>query len=102
MAAAREAGPQGIFELRLKKFHPASASDECATLSENGGAADCRTKFRVCLKHFMAQVDNTSTSVCTFGEEVLTSEGRFDQSLLRLPPVKFDIAFKWPVSNISL
>ena len=100
VSVAREAGPQGVFELRLKKFHRPSvaAGDDrdCvadATAANSGG---CETKFRVCLKHYMAQVDGSS--LCTFGEEVLTTPGRYNDSM-HLPPVHFAIDFKWPVSE---
>jgi hypothetical protein len=106
-AVAREAGPQGIFELRLKKFHrPAGGDDkDCAasgetTANNNGGGGECQIKFRVCLKHYMAQVDGSSS--CTFGEEVLTTPARYSNdsaaAVTHLPPVHFAIDFKWPVS----
>jgi N terminus of Notch ligand len=106
-AVAREAGPQGIFELRLKKFHrPAAAGDdkECAgETANNAGGSECQLKFRVCLKHYMAQVDGSN--LCTFGEEVLTTPARYNNdsaaaiAVTHLPPVHFAIDFKWPVSQ---
>jgi hypothetical protein len=110
VARAREAGPQGVFELRLKKFHhlPTAAEDkecsgdssmEAAAAGGESSARRCETKFRVCLKHYMAQVDGSS--LCTFGEEVLTATGRSNNGTIHLPPVHFPIDFKWPVRVFS-
>ena len=97
---AREAGPQGVFQLRLKQFHNKYATDSvgncCSGDRRNGGRCSgrCNTKFRVCLKHYMAQVDYAS--MCTFGEEVTSVVASAD--LADLSTVQFDIDFKWPVS----
>ena len=100
---AREAGPQGIFELRLKKFHnnaQKDASGRCCTGLTSPGpcAGTCDTKFRVCLKHYMAQVDFMSS--CTFGEQITGVVGSNNLNV-DLAPIQFDIDFKWPVSFFS-
>ena len=102
LVGGREAGPQSVFELRLKRFHHSAEAKDCAAVVETPTTAGensavlrrCETKFRVCLKHFMAHVDGSN--MCTFGEEVLTTVGRQNDSI-HLPPVRFDIGFKWPV-----
>ena len=57
----------------------------------------CETKYRVCLKHYMAQVDYSSA--CTFGEEI-TPIVRSHDLLAHLQTISFDIDFKWPVSEL--
>ena len=99
-AGAREAGPQGIFELRLKKFHNNAQKDAtgrcCSGLTPPGPCTGvCDTKFRVCLKHYMAQVDFMSS--CTFGEQITGVVGSNNLNV-DLAPIQFDIDFKWPVS----
>jgi hypothetical protein len=94
-----------VFELRLKRFHHRAEDKDCAAadLPANGDGSSaagrrCETKFRVCLKHFMAQVDGSN--MCTFGVEVIPMEGRQNDSI-QLPPVRFNIGFKWPVRILS-
>ena len=101
---ARESGPQGVFELRLKKFTNYHASDIngncCEGLKSNGYCAGrCLTKFRVCLKHFQNQIDYNQA--CTFGEEITPVLGSNNITINRAP-IKFDINFKWPVSNMKI
>ena len=96
-------GPQGVFEIRLKKFHNSRAHDIngncCEGLKRNGECSGfCKTKFRVCLKHYQNQIDLHQG--CTFGEEITPVLGTNNISnLSSRPPIKFDINFKWPVSN---
>ncbi len=106
LVGGREAGPQSVFELRLKRFHHRAEDKDCAAAdvpATNGDGSSatgrrCETKFRVCLKHFMAQVDGSN--MCTFGVEVIPMEGRQNDSI-QLPPVRFNIGFKWPVRILS-
>jgi len=98
ISSARESGPQGVFELRLKKFNNFHASDIngncCEGLKSNGYCAGrCNTKFRICLKHFQNQVDYNQD--CTFGEEITPVLGSNNITINRAP-IKFDINFKWP------
>ena len=96
-------GPQGVFEIRLKKFHNSRAMTEngecCEGVRQSNGqcSGHCNTKFRVCLKHYQNQIDLNQG--CTFGEEITTVLGSNNLSMSRRPPIKFDINFKWPVSN---
>ena len=103
-SSARESGPQGVFELRLKKFNNFHASDIngncCEGLKSNGYCAGrCNTKFRICLKHFQNQVDYNQD--CTFGEEITPDLGSNNFTINRAP-IKFNINFKWPVSIIKI
>ena len=105
ITAAREAGPQGIFELRLKQFRNFHASDingNCCQPQNRFGSSctgRCETKFRVCLKHYQTVVDLNQG--CTFGEEITPVLGSNNLTINR-PPIKFDINFKWPVGFIPL
>ena len=97
---ARESGPQGIFELRLKEFRNFYASDIegncCQPQDRFGGSCigRCNTKFRICLKHYQKEV--ALGQGCTFGEEITPVLGSNNLTIHR-PPIKFDINFKWPV-----
>ena len=94
-------GPQGIFEIRLKKFHNSRGEDvngKCCQDQAGSGhcRGECNTKFRVCLKHYQNQIDLQQG--CTFGEEITAVLGSNNLEISR-PPIRFDINFKWPVSN---
>jgi len=99
IALARESGPQGVFELRLKEFRNFHASDingNCCQQQksfEGSCTGRCNTKFRVCLKHY--QKDVALGQGCTFGEEITPVLGSNNLTINR-PPIKFDINFKWP------
>lgn len=100
LVAGRESGPQGVFELRLNRFHNYRASDIqgncCQGLKTEGRCGGrCHTLFRVCLKHYQATVDYDQG--CTFGEEITPVLGTNNLTITR-QPIKFDINFKWPVS----
>jgi len=96
---ARESGPQGIFELRLKEFRNFYASDidgNCCQPQDRFGSScvgRCDTKFRICLKHYQKEV--ALGQGCTFGEEITPVLGSNNLTIHR-PPIKFDINFKWP------
>ena len=99
----REAGPQGVFELRLKKFSNLMQTDSnglCCDGSSSQGSRMCSglcaTKFRVCLKHYMAHVD--MAGMCTFGEQITPVVRNSDNLETNLQTIQFDINFKWPVS----
>ena len=99
IACASDTGPQGVFEIRLKKFHNSEAKDInrncCEGLKTHGQCGGmCRTKFRVCLKHYQNQIDLHQG--CTFGEEITPVLGANNLTISR-SPIKFDINFKWPV-----
>uniref|UniRef100_U5EUD2 Delta-like protein n=1 Tax=Corethrella appendiculata TaxID=1370023 RepID=U5EUD2_9DIPT len=95
----------GLFELRLKYFHNDKGIDNvgtcCSGRSDSSGKCigTCRTRFRICLKHYQAKIDTTSP--CTFGDVItpvlggnsinLTSNLDHQSSQIRFP---FD--FTWP------
>nr|CAD7569326.1 unnamed protein product [Timema californicum] len=100
-------GCSGVFELRLKSFVNDYGKDSVGQCCSGEPPAPgsglcsgpCRTRFRVCLKHYQAQIDTTSP--CTFGDVMTPVLGEnsvhltgdsFD-NLIRFP---FD--FTWPVS----
>ena len=103
LTQASDSGPQGVFEIRLKKFHNSRAQDInrncCEGLKSNGQCGGmCRTKFRVCLKHYQNQIDLHQG--CTFGEEITPVLGANNLTISR-SPIKFDINFKWPVRQLQ-
>nr|CAD7428651.1 unnamed protein product [Timema monikensis] len=110
LAALQQGGCSGVFELRLKSFVNDYGKDSVGQCCSGEPPAPgsglcsgpCRTRFRVCLKHYQAQIDTTSP--CTFGDVMTPVLGEnsvhltgdsFD-NLIRFP---FD--FTWPVSPIT-
>lgn len=99
----------GVFELRLKSFINDYGKDAvglcCSGETTETCTAPCRTRFRVCLKHYQQRVDTTSP--CTFGDVITPVLG--DNSLqMDAPPasnvegfnnpIRFPFDFTWPVS----
>lgn len=58
----------------------------------------CVTKFRVCLKHYQARIDLSSSSVCTFGESFTPV---LSNNIANFDVISFPLDFKWPVSFFS-
>ncbi|GLG99206.1 Uncharacterized protein GBIM_05717 [Gryllus bimaculatus] len=110
-AIVQQVACSGVFELRLKSFvnnlgkdnvgqccsgeRPASAGGACAV--------PCRTRFRVCLKHYQAKIDTKSP--CTFGDVITPVLGGNNISLEDTAPVaedgftnpmRFHFEFTWP------
>nr|BAK53861.1 delta [Gryllus bimaculatus] len=111
-AIVQQGPAPGVFELRLKSFRnnlgqrttlgkccsgerPASAGGACAV--------PCRTRFRVCLKHYQAKIDPSSP--CTFGDVITPVLGGNNISLEDTAPVaedgftnpmRFHFEFTWP------
>lgn len=98
----------GVFELRLKSFINENGKDhlgQCCGGERNGRCtAPCRTRFRVCLKHFQNTID--TTSACTFGDVMTPVLGEnnihLGDSATNVPgfsnPIRFPFDFSWPVS----
>ncbi|KAI5726630.1 hypothetical protein M8J76_005731 [Diaphorina citri] len=94
----------GVFELRLKSFSNDYGKDnlgQCCSGERNTTCrAPCRTSFRVCLKHYQAQIDTTSG--CTFGDIVTPVLGannvNLDDIVLKgfSNPIRFPFDFTWP------
>ncbi|KAK7605289.1 hypothetical protein V9T40_007147 [Parthenolecanium corni] len=92
----------GLFELRLKSYANERGRDEqglCCTGERNGQCTgSCRTRFRVCLKHFQNVIDMKSP--CTFGvvstsvlggNNVTVADGSEWQT------IKFKFDFAWTI-----
>lgn len=103
----------GVFELKLQEFlnkKGASGNTNCCP----GGAAhpqghhqqcECKTFFRVCLKHYQANV--SPEPPCTYGGAVTPVLG---SNSFQVPetnadsftnPIRFPFGFTWPVSQNS-
>ena len=94
---------QGVFELRLKSFENAfgrdsdgnccdGTSDGAVVLRGHACPGQCRTRFRVCLKHYQVVVDPEEE--CTFGEALTPVVGN---NVANFDVVEFPLDFKWPV-----
>lgn len=68
----------------------------------------CKTRFRVCLKHYQATIDTTSP--CTYGDVMTPILGENSVNLTdakRLEnkdftnPIQFSFQFSWPVSTLK-
>lgn len=96
----------GVFELRLKSYDNAQGKGDtgrCCVGSSNTTSdcrLPCRTRFRICLKHYQAKID---TSQCTFGDVMTPILGGNHIDLLDnrhegfVNPIKFPFDFTWPV-----
>lgn len=104
----------GLFELRLKYFRNDNGRDNtgacCSGRSDSVTGkciGTCKTRFRVCLKHYQAKIDTTSQ--CTFGDVMtpvlgentinMTSQS---QQIGFVNPIQFPFDFAWPVSYTLL
>ncbi|KAE8739935.1 hypothetical protein FOCC_FOCC014574, partial [Frankliniella occidentalis] len=112
LATLQLVSASGVFELRLKSFindYGKDAVGQCCS-GETGAetcTAPCRTRFRVCLKHYQARVDTTSP--CTFGDIVTPVLGDNSLQMDALQPtdgfsnpIRFPFDFTWPVSKTPL
>ena len=108
----------GLFELRLKSFRNdkgVNSLDRCCTDRQTLSGScqgSCKTRFRVCLKQYQAEIDTTSS--CTFGAaatqilgdntlnltQLSMSTGTKNQPQKRssINPIRFPFEFTWPVS----
>ncbi|XP_052132341.1 neurogenic locus protein delta [Frankliniella occidentalis] len=106
LATLQLVSASGVFELRLKSFindYGKDAVGQCCS-GETGAetcTAPCRTRFRVCLKHYQARVDTTSP--CTFGDIVTPVLGDNSLQMDALQPtegfsnpIRFPFDFTWP------
>lgn len=104
----------GLFELRLKYFKNDYGKDKdgqcCSGKTDpvsNQCIGTCKTRFRVCLKHYQANIDMSSP--CTFGDVMTPVVGENSMNLTALNenlnfvnPIRFPFDFTWPVSIIYL
>lgn len=101
----------GSFELRIKSFTNSLgrlSSGQCCDGSSSDAPclAPCRTKFRVCLKIYQANIDTTSP--CTFGDITTPVLGGNSLDVPNLNvegfsnPIVFPFDFTWPVSTFNV
>lgn len=101
----------GSFELRIKSFTNSLGrlnSGQCCDGSSKSDVtclSPCRTKFRVCLKIYQANIDTTSP--CTFGDITTPVLGGNSLDVPKLNvdgfsnPIVFPFDFTWPVSDFN-
>ena len=99
-APASADGGQGVFELRLTEFKNLVQLDSqgncCRGLKTPEGrcTGTCDIKFRVCLKHYQAHIDYSSSNLCTFGEYYTPV---MSNNIANYDTIAFPLDFKWPV-----
>lgn len=106
----------GLFELRLKSFrndNGVNSLGRCCSeklLSNGSCQGSCKTRFRICLKQYQAEIDTTSS--CTFGSaatqilgdntfnltQFTTATRNQPQKGPSINPIRFPFEFTWPVS----
>ncbi|XP_030374213.1 neurogenic locus protein delta [Scaptodrosophila lebanonensis] len=100
----------GNFELRLKYFsneHGRDNEGHCCSGQTDAATGKCigtcKTRFRVCLKHYQAKIDTTSQ--CTYGDVVTPILGENSVNLTDTQsfqnkgftnPIQFAFNFAWP------
>lgn len=105
----------GLFELRLKYFKNDYGKNTdglcCSGQSDSitqQCIGTCKTRFRVCLKHYQANIDTSSP--CTFGDVSTSVVGENSMNLTALGlqqhpgfvnPIRFPFHFTWPVSHCT-
>lgn len=110
----------GLFELRLKSFRNDDGVNSlgrcCSEKQQTSGSCQggCKTRFRICLKQYQAEIDTTSS--CTFGAAATQILGDNTFNLTQFPPtatrnqpqkgpsinpIRFPFEFTWPVSILS-
>ncbi|XP_066998253.2 neurogenic locus protein delta isoform X2 [Anabrus simplex] len=107
LAALHQVCCSGVFELRLKSFINDYGKDSVGQCCSGERASStgvcsgtCRTRFRVCLKHYQAKIDTTSP--CTFGDVITPVLGGNNVHLLDSTqdgfsnPIRFPFDFTWP------
>lgn len=106
MCVFLKADCSGVFELRLKSYDNAHGIDDTgrccvgSSVTASDCRLPCRTRFRICLKHYQAKID---TSQCTFGDVMTPVLGGNHINLLDnrlggfVNPIKFKFDFTWPV-----
>ncbi|XP_037956500.1 neurogenic locus protein delta [Teleopsis dalmanni] len=106
----KEVHSSGLFELRLKYFNNEHGRDSeghcCSGQSDSSTGkciGTCKTRFRVCLKHYQAKIDTTSP--CTYGDVVTPILGENSVNLTNAQsiqnkdftnPIQFAFNFAWP------
>lgn len=106
----------GLFELRLQSFrndNGLNSLGQCCSAKQTASGScqgACKTRFRVCLKQYQAEIDTMSP--CTFGSEATQILGDNTFNLTQsstatrnqpqkgpsINPIRFPFEFTWPVS----
>lgn len=100
--------------MRLKSFQNEkglNSVNQCCTEKDNSNVlcqGSCKTRFKVCLKQYQAEVD--PTSICTFGAAAtsILGDNSFNFTSLAISKtlqqgsstnlIRFPFEFVWPVS----
>lgn len=98
----------GVFELKLQEFLNKKGvtgnANCCKASASEAQQCECKTFFRICLKHYQANV--SPDPPCTYGGAVTpvlgsnsfqVPESFPDSSFTN--PIQFSFGFTWPVSN---
>lgn len=101
-----QASPSGVFELKLQEFNNRKGligNANCCkggTASNYGLPCECKTFFRVCLKHYQANI--SPEPPCTYGSALTPVLGSNSFSIPNAEafnnPIRFPFSFTWPVS----
>ncbi|RZF37179.1 hypothetical protein LSTR_LSTR009704 [Laodelphax striatellus] len=104
LAILNQASSSGVFELRLKSFtneHGRDSVGQCCSGERTEPCrGPCKTRFRVCLKHYQVKIDTTSP--CTFGDVITPVLGDNSVHLANANPhgfnnpIRFPFDFAWP------
>ncbi|XP_071454914.1 delta-like protein B [Hetaerina americana] len=92
-----QASASGVFELQLSSF--SADSMRCCKSVPTAPECDCTARFRVCLKHYQARIDNSSP--CIFGSfltppvDLSAANINGDGGILE-EPIMFRFEFAWP------
>lgn len=105
------AAGSGVFELQLSRFQNSlgrSAERSCCRGTWSSDMAKCtetcRTRFRVCLKHYQTSIDLSGP--CTYGDFMtpVLGDNSFDLNSTKIGDdkgftVRLPFEFSWPVSR---
>lgn len=110
---APQVGSSGVFELKLQEFVNKKGLLSNRNCCRGGGPGagglqqcDCKTFFRVCLKHYQASV--SPEPPCTYGSAITPVLGANSFSVpdgaggadpAFSNPIRFPFGFTWPVSG---
>ncbi|XP_048392896.1 delta-like protein D [Stegostoma tigrinum] len=104
VAALHQASPSGVFELKLQEFNNRkglTGNVNCckgSSASNYGLPCECKTFFRVCLKHYQAKI--SPEPPCTYGSALTPVLGSNSFSIPDAEafsnPMRFPFAFTWP------
>ncbi|KAG8224530.1 hypothetical protein J437_LFUL004221 [Ladona fulva] len=88
----QQVSASGVFELQLSAFS-ADGLRCCTTDHSLCPPSHCIARFRVCLKHYQARIDNSSP--CIFGT-FLSAPVDLKEGAILDHPIQFRFDFAWP------